>query len=527
VSLRRPVPLDADAAAGGDVTPASFNAGGFGSASASVRAKPYDGPALPMPVGTPGPGPKQSDKGEKITTPPTPGAPPTNIWDGNAVSQWVDNGGPVPDGAVIGGGPDGGPACGPDGGACCAPGGGLLSSFGGRLRGLFSSKSACGAACCDADTCCDAGPCRDAGPCGWDCCPSSCCSVWRFWGRAEYLLWTIKRGNTPVLVSGSPAGTPQTTAGVLGQPTTLPLYGGDIHNNLLSGGRFTLGVGVPGVDGLGFEGTYFFLGQRATHFVAGSNGTPILARPVTDVTTGTPVSQLVAFPGVVNGSVAVNSDSRLWGFEGNLRCCLCSGCNGFLHLLGGFRYLELDEGLFIGENLTQLSTGTNIILNDSFTTKNQFYGGQLGLDGEYRFKRWYVGGTVKLAMGVMHERLNINGSTVFLVPGVAPSVQTGGLLALPTNIGSYHNNQFAVVPEVGLRIGYQVTDHLRVFVGYNFLYASSVVRPGDQVNPLVNRSQIPTAIGASPLAGAPAPFPLFRHTDFWAQGVMFGVEFRY
>src|SRR5262249_62079111 len=174
-----------------------------------------------------------------------------------------------------------------------------------------------------------------------------------------------------------------------------------------------------------------------------------------------------------------------------------------------------------------VAPGSNMLVIDNFATKNQFNGGQLGVDGEYRYNRWFVGGTFKLAMGVMSETVSINGSTVFLVPGVMPSVQRGGLLALPTNIGTRHNDQFAVIPEVGLRLGYQVTNNLRVFVGYSFLYASSVARPGDQINPVINKTQLPTVFGPSPLSGAPAPIPLFRHTDFWAQGVNFGLEFKY
>ena len=353
--------------------------------------------------------------------------------------------------------------------------------------------------------------------------------MWRVWGKAEYLMWWIRGGQAPVLVTASPAGTAQTNAGVLGLPTTAPLYGGNVMDyNMFSGGRFTLGFGIPYCNNLGLESTFFFLGQRNTTFSAYSSGSPVLARPVVNVATGNQEAQLVAFPGVVTGGVTVNSNSQLWGIEGNLRHRLCCPCNGYLDLIGGFRFLELDENLTITENLTQLATGANILLMDSFATKNQFYGGQIGLDGECRvWNRWYVGGTVKVAMGMMHETVAISGATAFTVPGVAPVVQQGGLLALPSNIGYYTHNHFAVIPEVGLRIGYQITNHCRVFMGYNFLYASNVVRPGNQISPVINRSQQPTVFGPSPLVGAAAPVPMFKQTGFWAQGVNFGLEFRY
>jgi hypothetical protein len=332
-------------------------------------------------------------------------------------------------------------------------------------------------------------------------------------------------------VTASSADTPRALAGVLGQDNTVQLFGGDLAYNIFSGGRFTVGFSFPGSSNLGLESTFFFLGQRSINFIDGSNGNPILARPVVNVLTGNVEPQLVAFPGVVVGSVAVSTSSRLWGAEGNARHRLLCGCNGYLDLLGGFRYLELGEDLSVTENLVRLDPaggpGTGIILFDNFSTKNQFYGGQLGLDGEYRWKNFFLGGTVKLAMGVMHERVTINGGTTFLVPGLAPIAGTGGLLALPTNIGSRTSNQFAVVPEFNVRLGYNVTEHVRIFVGYNFLYASNVVRPGDQIDPVINRSQQPTAFGPGTLVGAARPLPLFQHTNYWAQGVNFGLEIRY
>jgi hypothetical protein len=370
--------------------------------------------------------------------------------------------------------------------------------------------------------CCD-------NPCA---CPCPGCKLDQFWLRAEYLLWWIKNGQVPTLVTASPGNTPRPLAGVPGQDGTMQLFGGDLNYNAFSGGRLTAGFALPGFDNLGLESTYFFLGQRGINFVAGSpTGNPIIARPVVNVTTGNVEPELVAFPGVVVGSVGISSSSRLWGVEGNARHRLLCGCNGYLDLLAGFRYLELDEDLYITENLVALDPaggpGTGIIVFDSFTTKNQFYGGQLGLDGEYHWNRFYVGGQFKIAAGMMHEQVSINGATIITVPGLPPITGSGGLLALPSNIGTRTSNVFAVVPEVGLRVGYNLTDHVRLFVGYNFLWASNVVRPGNQIDTVINRSQQPTAFGPGTLVGAARPLPLFQHTDYWAQGVNFGVEIRY
>ena len=117
----------------------------------------------------------------------------------------------------------------------------------------------------------------------------------------------------------------------------------------------------------------------------------------------------------------------------------------------------------------------------------------------------------------MSERVEIFGSTV--ANGVA---SPHGLLAQPSNSGSFQRNRFAVAPDLGANIGYQVTDHLRAFVGYDFLYLSEVVRAGDQVDLRVNPNQL------RGVAGGPAlPAFNFHGSDYWAQGVSFGLEFKY
>src|SRR6185437_12228081 len=116
--------------------------------------------------------------------------------------------------------------------------------------------------------------------------------------------------------------------------------------------------------------------------------------------------------------------------------------------------------------------------------------------------RWFVDLTTKLAMGDMHQVVNINGNTA--VSNAALGVNTlapGGLYALPTNMGHFSRDQFAVIPEIGVNLGYQITNNVRAFVGYNLLYLSSVVRPGDQMNRALNVSQLPPG----GLQGAPLP----------------------
>ena len=83
-----------------------------------------------------------------------------------------------------------------------------------------------------------------------------------------------------------------------------------------------------------------------------------------------------------------------------------------------------------------------------------------------------------------------------------------------------------MVPEVGVKAGYQLTSRLRASIGYDFLYLSRVVRPGSQVDLFVNDSVNPVngAFGVAPLDPTASPRPLFQRTDFWAQGLTFSLE---
>jgi hypothetical protein len=258
----------------------------------------------------------------------------------------------------------------------------------------------------------------------------------------------------------------------------------------------------------------------------------VISRPFFNAITGAEDAQLVSAPGTQTGTVGVNLSSRLQGAELNGVCNLWSGCSGRVDLLAGFRYLELNEGLGIAENLqvdpsVPVLGGTAFQLSDQFSTRNQFYGGQIGIRGELNSGNLFVNVLGKVALGSTEQAVDVAGSTVITRPGQPPSVSNGGLLALPTNSGHFTRDQFAVVPELGITVGYQATKHLRAFVGYSFMYWSNVARPGDQIDRTVNPTQLPMSAAAPQLSGLARPATVFADTDFWAQGIHFGLEFRY
>src|SRR5207253_2324930 len=106
----------------------------------------------------------------------------------------------------------------------------------------------------------------------------------------------------------------------------------------------------------------------------------------------------------------------------------------------------------------------------------------------------------------LREEVHITGFTQNTLPGTAPVTAAGGLLAQSTNIGNHSRDSFAVVPELGVTLAYQVTSGVKLSVGYSALYLSEVVRPGDQIDPGVNPNLVPAFAGGAvlpPLPGGP------------------------
>jgi hypothetical protein len=380
-----------------------------------------------------------------------------------------------------------------------------------------------GAICQPGASCQPAAICQ---PAAVPCCRSCPYPPGRVWASAEYLLWWTKGDHLPPLLTTSPVGTPLADAGVLGRPGTSVLFGDErVNDDARSGGRFTLGAWLNCAHTTGIEGNFFFLGEETTEFSAESTGTPILARPFFDVWSGANNSLKVAFPGLVSGSFEARATSELWGADVYLRQNLCCGCCCRVDLLAGYRYLSLDEDL----NISEIEIGTNpddplvgvpFFINEGFSASNDFHGGQIGIIAEWARCRTFVRFVGKVALGANSRTVEINGVT--RVNGLPPS--NGGFLALPSNIGRYDSTEFAVVPEVGLTVGYQITPRLRVMMGYTFLYWTNVARPGDQIDLAVNTSQPPLGNG---LVGQPRPAFSFNDSDFWAHGLSFGVELRY
>jgi hypothetical protein len=329
--------------------------------------------------------------------------------------------------------------------------------------------------------------------------------------------------------------------GALGQPGTQVLYGGSgIDFRTLSGLRFESGFWLNADQTVAIESGFFALGGRAANFSAFSDpsGNPIIARPIFNASSGTEDAYMDSVPGALSGGVSVTNSSQLFSWDINAAANFVATDHFRFDGLLGFRYLNLSESLRIEDQLFPLTSGALTFLGqpvdpsssmtdvDRFRTFNNFYGGQLGTRLTWFFDRWMIGATGKVALGASQETTVIRGSTSLFTPDGAVTYIPGGILATSANIGNYHRSSFAVVPEVGLNVGYHITPRITARVGYSFLYWSNVLRPGNQVSRVVSPNLVPSDSNYG-AAGPNEPTYQFHTSSYWAQGINLGMDFNF
>ncbi|MBP3959226.1 BBP7 family outer membrane beta-barrel protein [Gemmata sp. G18] len=363
------------------------------------------------------------------------------------------------------------------------------------------------------------------------------------WVSGEVLLWWNRGSQVPPLVTTS---SPQFN-GIIGQGDTRVLLGGSFGDTYHVGGRIGAGYWFGDNECRGIDARVFWVSPTTATFSANTNQFPLLARPFFNIngTISDPnfafgqSSEVIAGPGVATGSVTAAMKSTVWGGEINYRRYLAGTTGARLDLLAGYRYLDVSEQLTITERFARIpgsdpTVGIPAIagtITDSFRTENQFHGGQIGVTGSFQRGRWSLDPRATVAFGTVHQTVEINGSQMLTFANGLTTTTPGGLLAVPgANIGRFSQDKFAVVPEVGLNIGWQATDRMKLFVGYNFLYLSSAVRPGEAIDTRLDAARVPNLIPSGsgvPLASPIRPQPQFSTSGYFIQGISFGLTYRW
>ena len=345
------------------------------------------------------------------------------------------------------------------------------------------------------------------------------------WGRAEYLLWWTRGMEAPPLATTSSAAMNQ--AGVLGQPGTTILFGGEgLNDEARSGGRFTLGAWLDPWRRQGLEVAYVLLGAEASSFSASNDDLSILARPFFNVETNVQDARRIVFPGNVSGNLDIQTETDFQAFEALYRVSPCNAPCRHVNFVLGYRFAELEDGVRIHEFTEALAgplVGTTFDLIDDFNTRNTFHGGELGIVvAGQKNACWSWEAGAKLALGSTTSRASVAGQTTTTTGAASASTQAG-LLAQSTNIGAIEQSDFSTLSEFDIAVRRRLNCGVSLVFGYSILYWSDVARAGDQIDLGVNPSQIPPGM----LAGPARPGFPFEQTGFWAQGLRFGVDFAY
>jgi hypothetical protein len=353
-------------------------------------------------------------------------------------------------------------------------------------------------------------------------CASGCSSIGasNVWFESETLLWWGKGlTGAPLVVGGnSPTALP-----------TIPLAGGSnnpIGNEMLVGMRLDMGAWLDCNQnfGVGARGFGILTDASTKTYTNGGNSTGV---PFFNTTIGAPDTYLINFNaggnlGANTGTIEVKNDVDLVAGELYGRALLAREGKSRVDLLGGYTFVRLDSELGLRTQYTDgiinpIQNGTVITTQDTFSTKNQFHGGHIGLLNEISRGRFTFSALGKIALGNVEQTSSVSGSYREVV-GNNVVTDSRGLLAQRSNSGVITRNQFTFLPEAGAKMKYQL-GRAQLGVGYSLLVFPSVAMAGDQIDRNID-------IGG--IAGTPiAPGPKFTTDTFFLHGLDLGITYKF
>lgn len=330
--------------------------------------------------------------------------------------------------------------------------------------------------------------------------PSAACARapgFTTWLVAEWLIGRTRGPSVSPIVTTGPASA-GLLAGAVGQPVTVPLFGGRrVLNDWRSGLRVEAGIWFDDDHRTGLSGRFYSLFSDSERSVVRAGGGVVNVPhfiPVGGAAVQIPV--FVGFPGLTTGTVQTNARTTFTGGDVNFRRLLDRGERYRLELLAGYRELYLGDEL--GASFVVAPVGPAALVlprmtgADSIRSRNDFTGPQLGLYASTGWNRLTLEAHAALALGVTASDL----SFTRVRAGSGDPASTAALLAavglpppLATTLASAANQfpitgantggsltYFGLVGEGGVRMNWRATDHLRLTAGYGFLYWNNVRR---------------------------------------------------
>lgn len=350
------------------------------------------------------------------------------------------------------------------------------------------------------------------------------------WFGAESLLWFSDSLNAPAIATTSAQG----LLPVAGEPGVTTEFGGadGIGTGLLPGFRVSGGTYFGDCDQFGVGGRVYGIFTKENGFSGTSDGTTSLGVPFFNMGLNPPAADayLVGFTAangdpVSAGSLVASSELDMIGADGSLYLLLGKSDDHRVDMVAGYTYNRLKSSIGLDTQSTNLFTGdaipdgTVFTTNDLFDTENVFHGAHLGVLSTVMHDRINFSTLARVSFGNMRQTSNIQGSTRSELGG-AVTDNVGGIFAQQSNIGTYQRDDFAFLPELGLKLGYTPRENLEFTVGYTFLFWSTVALAGDQMDSSIDLTQVGGAAGTSPAAN-------LVDSGFWMQGLDLGMSYSF
>ncbi len=344
--------------------------------------------------------------------------------------------------------------------------------------------------------------------------------------------WTVAIDGLSWESRASPLGVPFVSTGVISEPGTEVLLGpAEAAFGTRTGARLGIAHALSASTAIEFSAFGLERGSFGASMASDARtGSRHLYIPFIDPLSGRETVTDFSVPYLYSGSAILTSTERLRG--GALDARWTIPMNGPLRLeaLAGLSYLYLAESFTLDTSSPLLPAwGPDVWqTHDAFTTDNHFYGIEAGLRAQLGNDGFFGTGELKVGAGSMRQNVSIDGwlqtddYTDFWTVQQFP----GGYFALPSNMGRFQRNQFALVSQARLEIGYRFNPHVAARLGYSGLYASRVVRPGDQISRVIDTgqstsySEVPMP---NPVAGTQPAFG-FRTSAYLAHGINAGLD---
>jgi hypothetical protein len=345
----------------------------------------------------------------------------------------------------------------------------------------------------------------------------------RFWATAEYLLaWYTPMRTGPLIQT-----LPSAQVGLVSASSATTVFpnNNSVDFGAFSGLRTTVGANW---DKFGVEVSGFVLQRKTESGDFFNNGSPVaVAQNYIAAGSGIPTSLYASLANQYSGGVSAVAQSRLWGGDANFRrewyAFLCDSAQ----LLVGFKYLNLNESLVL-DAPSFFNTGGSVDIRDSIRTQNEFYGGYVGYHAQIGGNDRGLGFdfTTKSGVGGVAQRVDLYGSNSVVLPSGVTSVEPGGLYARGLNYGTFTRTRGAYMQDIDLKLTYNFNRYVQVYVGYSLQYLSSVVRPGREIDPVINDSDIRFIAQGTPTTLARPAFA-WRAEELVVNGLTFGLKVQY